>query len=347
MSLTVLQVAYPFAQVTDDTAGGAEQILAAIDRALIASGHRSIVVAASGSRVHGELVSVPMVSGPLTPEVIEGTYPSVREAIARVLSGKRVDLVHLHGVDYLAYLPSCDPPVLVTLHMPPSFYPEAVRQPAKGVFLHGVSRAQHEAFAAPERLLAPIPNGIPLDRFGPPCPKDDYVVCLGRVCPEKGYHLALDAAKAAGMPLVLAGEVFPYPDHVRYFEEMIRPRLSAHARFVGSVGVGARRELLRRARCLLVPSVVPETSSLVSMEALASGTPVVAFRRGALPEILEDGKTGFLVDDVDGMVEALRHVGTLEPNLCRRIAEERFSDAAMSERYLARYSDLARDAGPR
>ena len=102
-------------------------------------------------------------------------------------------------------------------------------------------------------------------------------MALGRICPEKGYHIALDAAARAGVPMVLAGEVFRYPAHEQYFRDEIAPRLDASRRFIGPVGLHRKRRLLSEARCLLAPSLAPETSSLVAMEALACGTPVIAF----------------------------------------------------------------------
>ena len=121
----------------------------------------------------------------------------------------------------------------------------------------------------------------------------------------------------------------------------MQPRLDARRRFVGPVGFARKRRLLTAAQCLLVSSVVSETSSLVAREALACGTPVVGFAKGALPETIEHGRTGFLVDTVDEMAEAISHTRNLDPALCREAARQRFSLEAMAARYFALYERLA------
>ena len=148
----------------------------------------------------------------------------------------------------------------------------------------------------------------------------------------------------AGVPLLLAGRVFPYDAHLRYWRDEIAPRLDRRRRFVGAVGFRGKRRLLSAARCLLVPSLAPETSSLVAMEALACGTPVIAFAAGALRDIVEHGRTGFLVRDAEGMADAIARVDALDPDACRRAARERFSDAGTTAAYLALYDRIARGA---
>jgi glycosyltransferase involved in cell wall biosynthesis len=138
----------------------------------------------------------------------------------------------------------------------------------------------------------------------------------------------------------LAGSVFDYPEHQQYFQEMVRPRLSANVRLLGAVGGKRKAHLLAGAQCLLVASLAPETSCLVAMEALASGTPVVAWRSGALPEIVRHGSTGFLVSSVAEMADAIASIGSIESNCCRSEAERRFSGQAMMSRYRALYQDL-------
>src|SRR5438874_162818 len=251
MPLTVLNIGYSLAPVGPEVAGGAEQILSALDHALVAAGHRSIVVAPQGSRTAGTLVATMPLPSPLTDAVRAAVQQRQRDAIA---------------------------------------------------------------------------------------------LALGRICPEKGFHLALNAAALAGVPLLIAGQVFPYPYHQRYFDEEIRPRLGPSARFVGKVGFARKRRLLSAARCLLVPSLVAETGSLVAMEALACGTPVVAFPAGALADIIEPGVTGFLVKGAQDMAGAIAAAGTIDPERCREAARARFPPGRMVERYLAVYERFAATA---
>lgn len=343
MSLTVLNVAYPLAPVGPDAVGGAEQVLTRLDRALVQAGHASLVVACEGSQTSGLLFATPLPPGPADEVRRAEVQLRHRAVIEEVLSHHAVDVVHLHGIDFPAYLPSPGPAVLATLHLPPAWYPHEVFEGSRPrTWVHCVSGSQEAACPRGARLAPVIENGVPVDDLQAVHGKRGYVLALGRVCWEKGFHLALDAARRAGLPLLLAGEVFPYPAHRDYFESQVRPRLDRHRRFLGAIGFARKRRLLTAARALVVPSLVPETSSLVAMEALACGTPVVALRNGALPGMVEHGRTGFLVDTPDEMAEALLAAAKLDPEVCRETARRRFSVDRMVQRYLETYEILAR-----
>jgi glycosyltransferase involved in cell wall biosynthesis len=342
MRLTVLTVAFPFAPVGRDAVGGAEQVASQLDQALARAGHRSVVVACTGSSPAGVLVATPRPVGPITEAVRRRAHAAHRRAIEHALRCWPVDVVHMHGIDFHAYLPPRGPPVLVTLHLPPDWYPPAIFELERpGTFLHCVSAAQRARCPSGARLLPDVPNGVALDTLAARHAKRRFALALGRICPEKGFHIALDAARRADIPLLLAGETFRYEAHEAYFAQEIAPRLDRARRFIGPIGLTRKRRLLTAARCVLIPSLAPETSSLVAMEALACGTAVIAFPSGALPEIVEHGRTGFIVNDELEMVEAIPAAAAIEPDVCRAAAQERFSLARTIERYFALYRELA------
>jgi glycosyltransferase involved in cell wall biosynthesis len=344
MKLTVLSVAYPLAPVGPDAVGGAEQVLTMLDSALTRAGHQSIVIACEGSVTDGLLLAVPRAAGELTDEVRRSVQRQHSAAIERALNQWPIDLVHMHGIDFDRYLPPSGAPVLVTLHLPPGWYsPEIFRLPRPRTYLHCVSAAQRRACPPGAVLLPDLENGVPVDRLATRVGKRDFVITIGRICPEKGFHIALDAAARAGRPMLLAGEVFRYAAHERYFQQEIVPRLDDSRRFIGPIGFERKRRLLSAARCLLAPSLAPETSSLVAMEALACGTPVIAFASGALAEIIEHGKTGFLVGHGQEMAEAIDAAKFLNPDDCRNAARERFSANRMAQQYIHLYLRLVED----
>lgn len=343
--LTVLSVAYPLAPAGPDAVGGSEQILTALDRALVARGHRSIVVAMEGSEAAGELVtySAPPADRPIEEAMVLAQRRKASRAMRRALATNDVDLIHMHGLDFHHYLPPAGPPLLATLHLPPDWYPPSAWECQRpNTWLNCVSEHQCGNTWPNPRMLPPIPNGVPVDKLGAVrARKRDYALMLARVCPEKGLHLALEAAHTAGTSLLIGGEIFPYPLHQTYFANEVQPLLDRQRRYLGPLGFARKRRLLAGARCLLIPSLVHETSSLVAMEAASCGTPVIAFRNGALPEVVEEGRTGFLVDDAAGMAAAIGRIGEIDPEVCRQVARERFTLERMTDAYLARYEELA------
>lgn len=341
--MRVLNVSYPFAPVRPETPGGAEQVLLALDRALVRSGHDSFVVAPVNSRVSGTLLPVPHPAGVIDAQVRSAVYEACRSAIRDALEELDIDVVHMHGIDFHEYMPPEGVPVLVTLHLPVSWYPEeGLRTQRPCTYFNCVSKAQESSLPEGAGHVFRIENGVDIDFWqAVRSVKKEYAFSMGRICPEKGFHIAMDAAGAAGVPFILAGAVFGYKEHKEYFRGFILPRLSAVSRFIGPVGPGRKKRLLSEARCLLAPSLVAETSSLAAMEALASGTPVVAFSNGALAEIVEDGRTGFLVKDAKEMASAIRECQGLSSEACRRSAAEKFSSSAMVEKYFETYGNMA------
>lgn len=351
MKLNVLNVAFPFAPVGKDAVGGAEQVLSSLDAALVQAGHTSVVAACQGSTIAGRLVGTPVPDGRVTEQVRGKVWETHKKTIERAIERYRPDLVHMHGIDFYRYLPDRDIPMLITLHLPPSWYPpEVFDWPRPNMYLNCVSASQtHTCPEGTVTLLPSIENGVDCGELRADLPpgvrKGGFAVSLGRICPEKNFHTALSAGRAAGIPVLLGGKVFGYQAHESYFTGRILPLLDKRRRFIGAVSPRMKRLLLTTARCLLVPSLAPETSSLVAMESLACGTPVVAFPAGALPDIVEHGVTGFIVENPDEMAEAIRETEHLDPEICRTQARRRFSLERTIQQYFDIYTRLAQVSG--
>jgi glycosyltransferase involved in cell wall biosynthesis len=352
MGERILFSAYPLLPVTEDSAGGAEQVLWNLQREMAAKGYRVTVAACADSAVDGQLFATgaPARGSLASAKSQEDCHATkclellrVREAI-----GTGFALVHDHSGSFFMHANKFpNVPVLATLHLPRSFYPKnAFTRVAPNVSFNCVSKAQAKTFVDVPRLLGHVKNGVAVDRFQLQTKKQDYVLWLGRICEEKGTHLALDAAAKADVPIVIAGSVYPFAYHQAYFEHSVLPRLEKmgdQARFVSAPSFATKLELLRNARALLITSTAEETSSLVAMEAAACGTPVVAMKRGALPEIVEHGVTGILARNEAKLVEAIKDVSGIRPQACRIHAVENFSAAGMAQDYTKLYSKLIRN----
>jgi len=258
------------------------------------------------------------------------------------------DVVHDHtvvGPAYAERLPAL--PVVTTNHGP--FDRELLdvyRAVAHRVPIIAISHAQ-AATARGLPLAGVIHHGIDVDRFPTGDGHGGYLLFLGRMTPDKGAEQAIAIARRAGIPLVLAAKMRE-PAERRYFDERVRPLLGPGVQFVGEVGGDDKCELLAGAVALLNPIQWDEPFGLVMIEALACGTPVLATCRGAAPEIVDSGVTGFLGPE-DALVAAAGRLGDLDRAACRAAVAERFSTGRMVEEHLDLYSRIlgARDAGRR
>lgn len=333
--MTVLSVAYPLLPVSPGAGGGAEQILALVEAGITKAGHRSIAIAAAGSAVSGELLETPAFSGEITEAVRADAQRVHRERIEGALHRYKLDLIHFHGLDFHAYLPHAAVPILVTLHLPLAWYPAGIFD-LPNIILNCVSLTQ--AASAPAAVQLPIIcNGIDLSCYDGTERSREFLLWIGRICPEKGVHMALEVARSLDLPMTIAGPVHPFRAHEQYFRENVEPLLDEKRRYAGPVTLEQKADLLSRARCVLIPSLAAETSSLVAMEAAASGAPVVAFRSGALPEIVEHGVTGFIADSADEMAGYAKRIEEISSRICRERARARFDADRMRAEYLAFY----------
>lgn len=339
---SVFYISYPMLPVSETSCGGAEQMLWLLERRMHGRGWNTTVAACEDSRIKGELL--PTGSVPAQHDM----YPQREEehcrAILRALSFRSFDVIHDKSLGFWRHASKIDGPVLVTLHLPREFYGEEVfSHLPPNLFFNCVSESQAAWYRDIPRMLGVVRNGIALDMFPFSGQKSDYVLWLGRICPEKGTHLAIEAAERAGVRLVVAGSVYPFSSHRRYFDEEVKPRVHAsrgRISLVESPAFAHKVELLRHARALLQPTLATETSSLVAMEAMACGTPVIAFRRGAIPEIVVHGETGFVVRNVADMVAAIRDIDHVWPAACRAHVEANFSAERMADDYEGLYAQV-------
>jgi glycosyltransferase involved in cell wall biosynthesis len=339
--MKILYVAYPLVKLGAESCGGAEQMLHVLEEGMASRGHQTVVVGCGGSRVRGKLVAT---CGPEPPiDAFESIDAAQNQRVLEVLreareSGRPFDLVHDKGGSFWKFAASIPEPVLLTAHLGREFYDDRLRERCPNLFVNCVSESQARVFADVPQMIGVVPNGVVMHRFEFHEDKDDYLLWLGRICVEKGTHLAIDVARRLRMRIIVAGDVYSFSYHQRYFEHDILPLVRDEmVQLVIRPRMEAKAQLLSQARAVLIPSLVDETSSLVAMEAAACGTPVIAFRRGALPEVVEEGQTGLLVETVDEMAQAVLRSEDISPPACRRRAEQLFDSRRMITHYEALY----------
>lgn len=263
------------------------------------------------------------------------------ERVVKACEREEFAMVLDHSGHFFRHAARVNAFVLTTLHLPRELYDAgAFEEVAENVYFHCVSDSQRREFGDLPRMLDVVRNGIAMERFAMGGRKFEYVLWLGRICPEKAPHLAIAAARRAGVPIVLAGQVYPFRWHEDYWEREVKPLIDGkQVRWIPLPSFAEKTKLLREARALFVTSQIAETTSLVALEAMASGTPVIAFETGALTEVVPKG-TGFLVSTVDEMAKAYGKVSGIRAQDCRAWVEREYSAKAMADGYEALISDL-------
>jgi glycosyltransferase involved in cell wall biosynthesis len=342
--MRIAQVAPLYESVPPKLYGATQRIISYLAEELVRQGHRVTLFATGDSRTSAELVSIYPRGLWRDSSVWETLAHHVLQLERIAQQAERFDVVHFHG-DPLHYplarrLPCASVTTLHGLPLPVDHRP--LFEEFSDAPLVSISDSQRHPL--PEaNWQATIHHGLPLDLLHLNEKPDDYLVFLGRIAPEKRLDRAIEIARRAGRRLKIAAKVgFGERD---YFEREVEPLLRESHGFVeylGEVDDAGKNEILGNAAALLFPIDWPEPFGLVVIEALACGTPVVAFRQGAVPEILEESKTGFLVDSVEEAVRAVSHIGELNRRVCRKAFEERFSVNRMARDYLDVYQRLIR-----
>lgn len=343
--LRIAMVVPPYFDVPPKAYGGVEAVVADLVDSLCERGHHVTLFGAGEPGTKANFVPlweriVPERLGDPFPEVVHALR--VRRAIERLAETEGIDLVHDHTfagpLNAPAYA-NLGLPTVVTVHGPVQddcyrYY----RELGEECSLVSISDRQREL--APDLPWAGrVHNALRPDLWPFQTEKQDYALFLGRFTMDKGPHLALDAAHAAGIPLILAGKCSE-PLEKAYFEEYVRPRLTDDDHVFGLADAAAKRKLLAGARCLLFPIRWEEPFGMVMIEAMVCGTPVVALRGGAVAEVLVDGVTGRICEHPDELPGAIAEVATFDPADCRAHVEANFGADTLGGGYEQVYRQL-------
>ncbi|MBI4260377.1 MAG: glycosyltransferase family 4 protein [Actinobacteria bacterium] len=324
--------------------GGIEQVVSLLTEELVARGHDVTLFASGDSETKAALIpafpEAPVDRlGDLGAEAVH-VGQAYRRAESVYRAGDGFDLLHDHsrrlGVAFAATL---DTPVVHTAHFAVRGEVAELYERFQGaVYLTAVS--DHQAAEAPDLpWRAVVRHAVDVQTLPFRETKDDYLLCLGSIRESKGQDVAIEAARAAGAPIVIAGRV--HPDGEAFFRERIVPEVDGErVRFLGEITAERKVELLAGARALLFPVRRPEPFGLVMLEAMACGTPVVAPATGAVPELVDDGRTGILAEGADDVAAAVKRIGRIRPDRCRRHVEERFHPRRMVDEYEAVYRGI-------
>jgi len=340
--MRILQIAPLWETVPPPAYGGTEYVVSLLTEELVRRGHEVTLAASGDSVTSAELHSVYHRSLRRADDLTDRN-PYDWEHIASALAlGGRFDVIHNHAGELPMAMSKLVPtPMLTTVHCLPTDDNRLIWRHYGGAY-NTISRSQMCAIQPLEthaRFMGHVYNAVDVDSFPFEVAKDDSLLFLSRVAPEKGPHIAIEVARRLGMRLIIAGKVDRYDQ--RFFEEVVRDQIDGdQIIFFGEADAQQKRELYKQAKCLLMPLCWEEPFGLVMPEAMACGTPVVALRRGSAAEIVADGETGFVVDTVDEMVEAVRDVSRIDPYRCREHVQANFGPEAMAQAYVDIYEEL-------
>jgi len=338
--MKIAQIAPLFESVPPQAYGGTERVVSYLTEALVELGHDVTLFASGDSKTRARLVPVVERSLRLDPRQPDWLMWHTMMLDRVFAEAPDFDVLHFH-VDFLHFplARHCLTPCLTTLHGRldlPDLAP--LHRYFREQALVSISHSQRRPLAS-SRWLATVPHGLPQDlyRFHPD--PGDYFAFVGRISREKRVDRAIAIAQAAGVPLRIAAKVDRADE--TYFEKEIRPLLKHPlVEYIGEIDQSGKNDFIGNARALLFPIDWPEPFGLVAIEALACGTPVIGWRCGSVPELIDDGITGRIVDSLPQAIEAARHIDGIDRRACRAAFERRFTARQMAERYLAVYAVL-------
>jgi glycosyltransferase involved in cell wall biosynthesis len=340
--MRIALIAPPFIEIPPKRYGGTELFIANLARELHRRGHEITVYANGDSDLpcrvkwryrHAEWP----LEDPLRPQLKNADHSAWAIHDAATAGA---DVIHLNDAVGVPFTLFTDQPAVMTIHHPhePALSELYLKYPR----VHYVAIADWLAGRESMPRLHVVPHGLPLADYVFSDEKDDYVAFLGRMAPCKGPHLAIEAARLAGVPIKLAGEVQPvFSD---YWNSQVLPQIDGRqVEYIGEADRVIKNQLLSRARALLFPIQWEEPFGLVMIEAMACGTPVLALPGGAVHEVVRDGVNGRICRDIRDIATRIADPGVL-PSNCRDYVEAHFSVTAMADRYLAVYERAVREA---
>jgi glycosyltransferase involved in cell wall biosynthesis len=336
--LRIAMLAPPWIPVPAPAYGGIEEVVRLLTTGLADRGHDVTLFAPPGSEAPADVVELLESPHPDAIQRAQFEADHVARGFAHIdaaaADGAPYDVIHDHvGHTALAMADRVAAPVVHTLHGP--FDEDATRfyaQHGRKARIVAISRAQLDSAPPEMGGGSVVPNPIDCAEWPFRADKEDLLLWIGRMSPDKGPHRAIAAARKAEAPLVLAGPV--QPGQEAFFAEEVEPHVGHDGiEYVGEADGEAKRELYGRASALLMPIRWPEPFGLVMVEALACGTPVIAFPEGSAPEVVRDGTTGFVVEDEEAMAAAVARLGELDPEACRAECEKRFGVSAVVDGY--------------
>jgi glycosyltransferase involved in cell wall biosynthesis len=346
----ILQLAPAWESVPPPAYGGTEAVVHCLTEGLVEAGHEVTLFATGDSQTSGRKLSV--CPRPLRSEgrfSAKLPYDLVHVATALLEGSSGYDLIHNHAGELgVAFSGLVRTPMLTTVHCAVDSDWQFVWSRYRGYYC-SVSRSAYRKFGKlGGTYLGPVYNGIDTKSFPFQPEKQDYLLFLSRISPEKAPHLAIEAALRAGKDIIVAGKVDPNNGDQQYFADILLPLIDgSRVRWFGEANQQQKRELYSGAAALLLPLQWEEPFGLVLAEAMACGTPPIAFRRGAAEEVIKHGVSGYLVDDLDHMVSAIGILGDISPYECREWVEEHFDKVGMVQRYTETYEQVVSRAKSR
>lgn len=338
--MKIAQVSPLFESVPPKAYGGTERVISYLTEELVRQGHEVTLFASGDSITEARLISaIPESTREDMAKQAWLAHHIIQMDLVAQLA-HTFDVIHFH-TDYLHFpiAKTLGTPHITTLHgrldLPQL---EPLYRHFADVPLISISDSQRRPLPW-VNWLTTVNHGLPPDLYSFEPESADYFVFIGRVSPEKRVDRAIDIARQCGMPLYIGAKIDKTDE--AYFNESIKPLLrDPLIRFVGEIGQREKRELLEHAVALLFPIDWPEPFGLVMIEAFSCGTPVIAYPHGSVPEVMEDGVTGFIVTNQEEAVRAARRISSINRKACREAFERRFTAAHMAENYLRVYRRL-------